>query len=364
MRRYKIIQWGTGDVGLHALRLILESSDLDLVGVKCHTAAKNGRDVGEILGQAPVGIPAQADAESLLQMDADCVLFMPRDNFTDPTVVEPAWMDELIAILESGKNVVGPINCMEHWKHWKQGAALKDRLDAACAEGNASLFFTGIDPGVFSDALPIVLSSSVGRIEQIRTLEDLDYGKYNPEALQSIGFGRTADEAIAAGSETTIAGWGGSLYHIADALGVTIDEVKRETECYLSPETWVTGGGLEVKAGTVGAIQWKLNAMVSGKPRIVIHHVSRVGPHMAPDWPRVGSYGGYGVEIDSTPRISVQIPIGMPGGTGDALGDAVLITAARVVNAIAAVVEAKPGYLTVADLPNFGGRHSVGAFGR
>ena len=37
--------------------------------------------------------------------------------------------------------------------------------------------------------------------------------------------------------------------------------------------------------------------------------------------------------------------------------DAVVMTAARCVNAIRAVIRADPGYLTVNELPNFGARY-------
>ncbi|MDT7694554.1 MAG: hypothetical protein QOI75_3921, partial [Pseudonocardiales bacterium] len=61
----RVVQWGTGAVGLHALNFVLDHSELELVGVKCHTDGKVGKDAGEIAGRAPVGVLATKDSEEL-----------------------------------------------------------------------------------------------------------------------------------------------------------------------------------------------------------------------------------------------------------------------------------------------------------
>ena len=49
-RRYRVVQWATGNVGSRALRRAIEHPDLDLVGVWVHSADKVGRDAGELAG--------------------------------------------------------------------------------------------------------------------------------------------------------------------------------------------------------------------------------------------------------------------------------------------------------------------------
>src|ERR1700751_6340043 len=97
--------------------------------------------------------------------------------------------------------------------------------------------------------------------------------------------------------------------------------------------------------------------MVNGPPRLSINHVNRMGSDMAPDWPNMGSEGGYRIEIDGFPPYRGEFPLALPGGTGYSLDDAVIMTAARCVNAIGATVQAAPGYRTVNELPNFGARY-------
>src|SRR5258708_39082031 len=97
---YRVIQWGTGNVGLFALRAILDHPDLELAGVWVHDAAKVGQDVGTLCGRAPVGIAATNDAESLLAMGADCVCYAAT---TDLRPLE--GVQEICRILASGCNV-------------------------------------------------------------------------------------------------------------------------------------------------------------------------------------------------------------------------------------------------------------------
>lgn len=59
MRR--VVQFSTGNVGVHSLRAIIGRPDLELVGVHAATPAKVGRDAAELcgLGNRPVSPPPQ-----------------------------------------------------------------------------------------------------------------------------------------------------------------------------------------------------------------------------------------------------------------------------------------------------------------
>lgn len=76
---YKVIQWSTGYTGTFSLKYILNNPGLELVGVKCFSAEKEGVDAGAIAGMDPVGVKATQDTAALLAMDADCVIYMPGD---------------------------------------------------------------------------------------------------------------------------------------------------------------------------------------------------------------------------------------------------------------------------------------------
>jgi 2,4-diaminopentanoate dehydrogenase len=361
---YRVIQWGTGAVGIEALRYILDRDDLNLVGVKCFTDGKVGQDAGTLAGRKPLGVCATQSAEQLLALDADCVLFMPRDvTQLDPTLPNSPgreWVDAVLPILEGGKNVISSIASGMHWRQLSNGAALHKELDQACQKGSSSIYFTGIDPGFVTDALAITMSTVVGRIERIRTWEFIDYSNYPaPDVMLGMGFGRLPEDIPTTTAAVLKAGWAGAIYSMAEAFDATVDEVLLEVDHYLSPRTVTVNSGLVIKEGTIGALRWSLIGMVNGHPRLSINHVNRMGSDMAPDWPNMGSEGGYRIEIDGFPPYRGEFPLALPGGTGFSLDDAVAMTAARCVNAIEAVVQSTPGYKTVNDLPAFGARFGL-----
>ena len=62
---FRVIQWATGGVGKAAIEGILDHPELELVGCWVHGADKDGRDVGEIVGRAPIGVRATRDVDAL-----------------------------------------------------------------------------------------------------------------------------------------------------------------------------------------------------------------------------------------------------------------------------------------------------------
>src|SRR6185503_4366463 len=72
---YRVIQWSTGNVGRHAVRLIAHHPELELVGLWVHSADKAGKDAGELVGIEHLGVTATNDVDALLALDADCVCY-------------------------------------------------------------------------------------------------------------------------------------------------------------------------------------------------------------------------------------------------------------------------------------------------
>jgi len=72
---YRIIQWGTGNVGKHSLRCIIERPDMELVGLKVYSEEKAGKEVGALVGLPNTGVIATTSLEDILGIDADCVAY-------------------------------------------------------------------------------------------------------------------------------------------------------------------------------------------------------------------------------------------------------------------------------------------------
>ena len=94
----KVVQWATGGVGVAAIKGVLEHPDLELVGCRVYSEAKDGKDVGELIGTGPLGVTATSSVDEILALDADAVIYAPL-------IANP---DEVAALLRSGKNVVTP----------------------------------------------------------------------------------------------------------------------------------------------------------------------------------------------------------------------------------------------------------------
>ncbi|MEH6584703.1 MAG: hypothetical protein V7754_22435, partial [Halioglobus sp.] len=52
MKKYRVVQWATGNVGRRALRGIIEHPEMDLVGVYVHSESKVGKDASDLCGLA------------------------------------------------------------------------------------------------------------------------------------------------------------------------------------------------------------------------------------------------------------------------------------------------------------------------
>jgi 4-hydroxy-tetrahydrodipicolinate reductase len=362
---HTVIQWGAGFTGRYPLEEVLKNRALQLVGLKVFTDGKDGRDAGELVGLQPAGILATRDRDVILSTDADVVLFMPRDPFGDPSLGGPqaeAWLNDLLDILASGKNIVSSLAPPTHWVHLVKGAAFRQKIDDACDAGHSTAFFAGLDPGYFTDALAVSMAAAVSQITAIRSREIVDYGGYTePDVIYSLGLGVHPDKYSTAALEAIKPGWGGSVQLMAQALGVEVERLEIEPEVYVSPRTFTSSGGTLVEAGAIGAVRWRLSGIVGGQPKISVNHVNRMAPDMAPEWPSVGAVGGYRIEIDGYPPLVGDFPLGLPGGTNSVLDDAMVMTAARMVNAIQTVIEASPGYKTFLDLPPLTGQNALAA---
>jgi 4-hydroxy-tetrahydrodipicolinate reductase len=352
---YRVIQWSTGNVGRYALRAAIGHPELELVGLWVHSEKKEGLDAGELCGLQPVGVRATRDAEALLNLEADCVIYTAT---ADLRLMEA--VDDVCRILRAGKNVVSSsLVPLVHPGHL--GPEVAQKLEDACREGDASLWFSGIDPGFANDVLPLTLSGLCERWTEIRIREIVNYATYDqPEVvLGTMGFGKPLDETplILRPGALTVA-WGGTIRLLAEGLGLELDEIRQHHECLPAPRDLDTAMGT-IQHGTRAALRFEVQGVVDGEVRLVVEHVTRMHDDLAPDWPR--SDGGYEVIIEGVPRLVCRLE--MADEHGDHAVGGVVLTATRLVNAIPAVVEAEPRPLHALDLPLVTGRGLLGEFG-
>src|SRR5438046_9087382 len=134
---YRVVLWTTGHVATFAGRAILDHPEMELVGAFAWSAAKVGRDVGELIGRPPLGVVATDDVDALLALKPDVVGYYP---ILDPPSI-PQHVDTLCRFLEAGVNVLSTANLLTgHW--WGAQA----RLEAASTRGGASMLGSCVTP--------------------------------------------------------------------------------------------------------------------------------------------------------------------------------------------------------------------------
>ena len=125
----RVVQWATGNIGGRALREVIRHPALELVGVLVYDPTKEGVDAGLLCGEPPTGVAATTDRAAIHAIAADCVLYMPR----------ALDVDDVVALLESGKNVV-----TTRGEFFAGGAALSEdaraRVLDACTHGGTSVY--------------------------------------------------------------------------------------------------------------------------------------------------------------------------------------------------------------------------------
>jgi 4-hydroxy-tetrahydrodipicolinate reductase len=351
----RVVQWSTGNVGRHAIAGIAARPELELVGVWVSSADKVGRDAGELAGLGrPLGVVATDDAEALLALRPDCIVHTAMADNRLPDAVA-----DLQRFLAAGINVVSSGPVFLQYPDGTVPPEVTDPIRKAAADGGASLWVNGVDPGFANDWLPLVLTSVCERIDEVRCLEVLDYSTYdNPTVLFDVmGFGKPMDETpmLLMPGVLSLA-WGSVVRQLAAGLGVELDEVTQTVVRVPAPETFEIASGV-IERGTAAALRFEVLGMRGGRPVCVLEHVTRLRPDLGPDWPQPAGQGCYRVQVTGEPNYTLDLQL--LGTDGDHNTAGLKATAMRLVNAVEAVVAAPPGLLTALDLPLVTGRGLV-----
>lgn len=335
----RVVQWTTGNISRAAVKAILERPNLELVGVYAYSADKVGKDVGELcdLGRT-VGVAATDDIGAIIGLQPDCVLYMPLH----PDV------DHLERLLGAGINVATTAHFMTGRAY---GAEATARLEAAAQAGGASMFGTGINPG-YAQYLATVASNVCETASYVSILESFDIGPWAGDANQDeLGWGRPAgDPGHAADVENATVPFGDTCEALAGMLGITLDAIRCDVE-FAHATRDLDIPGRTVRAGTVAGIQARWVGSVDGLDAVETTVRWTITPHVKPSWDIAMAYR---MEVRGYPNVTVRAEVLPEMGSMDMdemVGMGSVITAMPVVNAVPAVVAARPGIVGYQDLP-------------
>src|SRR4029453_14546897 len=226
---FRVAVWSTGGVGSIAIRAIHRHRDMELVGVWVHTPEKVGRDAGELAGAEPIGLTATDDADALIALRPDCVVYAASGPQRDAGA-----MPDYARLLEAGINVV-------------------------------TTTATGL---VYPRLGDLAQRPLPGRLR--------DDGRH--------GIRPTARLRAAPGQARIHRDGRAPIELIARGLGVELDEVRGRLDRSLAQRDIEVAFGT-IPAGTCGAVRTSTMGIVDGREAIVIEHVIRMGRDVAPGGP-------------------------------------------------------------------------------
>jgi hypothetical protein len=345
-RRYRVAQWGTGNVGLHALRSIMEHPRFDLVGVKVYSQAKAGRDAGELCGLPPVGIAATLEIEDILAARPDCVVYMS----------DRPEIDVLCRLLDAGINIATSLTDFNHRDSIEPD--VRQRLEQACVRGRSSLYASGSTPGYSTEILPFAFTSIMRRIDAITQTEAADVSSRNsPEMLfDLLGFGKTPEAIARSSAIDPTTGLAPSMRMTCNALGMPLDAVTCTHEYAVARRDVDIAAG-RVPAGTIAAMRMEIIGTHAGQPFFTRRATWFVSRDIEPAWdlPDQNLMWHYSLSGDVPLEISMSRTVSETDYARMSPG----LTANPVINAIPFVCAAEPGLQQTDDLPIL-----IGDFGR
>lgn len=339
---------GTGNVGRHALTQLITNPDYELTAVWVSSDSKAGKDAGELAGlDVSTGVLATTDLDGILADKPDCAVYTAMADNRLPDALE-----DYRRLLAAGVNVVGSSAVFLQYPWQVLPAELVDPIEEAAKAGQASLFVNGIDPGFANDLLPLALAGTCQSIQQIRCMEIVDYATYDSATVMFdvMGFGKPLDETPMLLQPGVLSlAWGSVVRQLATGLGIKLDEVTETHVREPAPEDFDIASG-HIPKGTTAAMRFEVRGMVDGHPAVVLEHVTRLRDDLCPSWPQPAQEGGsYRIELTGEPSYALDLCLSSPNGDHNHAG--LVATAARVVNAIPAVVAAEPGIRTTLELP-------------
>ncbi|MEE2032908.1 NAD(P)H-dependent amine dehydrogenase family protein [Rhodococcus chondri] len=335
-RTYRVVQWATGNIGTRALRAVIDHPALTLAGLYVHSDTKSGRDAGELCGRDPVGVKATRDIDEIVDLGADCVLYMSL-RFD---------VDDVCRILASGTNIVTTRGEFHHPAG--MDPAVRDAVETACAIGGTSVHSTGSSPGFITEAFPLTLASIQRRLDHLAIDEYADLSQRDSPGIlfEIMGFGTTPVDFDENRISHVQANFGPSLRHLADSLGLPLDSVEATGELATARNTVEIAAGT-IGAGTVAAQRITVSGIRNGRELMRFRPTWYCTTDLDADWDLHRT--GWHVYIDGDAPLDIEMRFPFPMEQMSEMSPN--YTANRAVNAVPAVIASAPGIRTTFDLP-------------
>jgi 4-hydroxy-tetrahydrodipicolinate reductase len=325
-RFLKVVHCGLGPIGQGIVRLVLETEGLKVVGATDPALDKAGKDLGSVLGlPRKLRVAVHGDpARFLRKTRADVAVLSTSSSLR---VVKA----QVAALIQRGMNVV--TTCEEMAYPAPAHLAAFKELDRLAKAKKVTVLATGVNPGYAMDALPLMLTAPCAHVTRVSVTRVVDAASRRLPLQRKVGAGLNINQFRRAVTEGNVRHMGlvESVHMIADSLGWKLSSVEETIEPALAPRDLGTEY-LRIPAGAVAGLKQCARGYRNGDIAVSLDLQMYVGAESPRDH----------VFIQGAPPIDMTISGGIAGD---------LATAAIVVNCIPNVMAARPGLLTMAELP-------------
>jgi 4-hydroxy-tetrahydrodipicolinate reductase len=237
---------------------------------------------------------------------------------------------QLLELLTAGCHVVS--TCEE--LAFPLDSKIREALQKAARTANVTLLGTGVNPGFVMDKLPLTLTSVCQQVSEVQITRVVNASLRREPLQRKVGPNMSESEFDAAVLDGRIKHMGlrESLMMVANGLGVELETVTEEVIKPVIAKKKIKTDYYEVEAGRVAGVHQTISGEKPGVIRISLDIQMYLGAERPGDR----------VEIKGVPDVSMFIEGGVHGDRA---------TAAMVVNSIPRVIPARPGVLTMDDIP-------------
>ena len=321
----RVMQIGLGPIGRAVSRLLVQKPGWHIVAAVDADPAKQGYDLGEIAGlEQRLGVTVASDLSALQESEVDVAFLTTVSTF-------PEVLPTLSTLIEHGINVVSSTEELfyPYYRYTEQALA----LDELAKQHGVSVLGTGVNPGFVMDTLVLVLTGACQHISRIAVTRVANASGARPSLQAKLGLGLTQARFVeyAGQRRVGVVGLIDSLAFLAHVLKWQVDDFKERLVPVVADKPVRFAQG-QVEPGQVCGVRYVVKGMSHGKE--VISFDLRM--YLEAEGVRDTIY------IEGTPTLEMTIK-------STDMGD--VAAAGLLVNMSPLVHQARPGLLTMVDLP-------------
>lgn len=314
---------GLGPVGLSIAQRVLQCRYLELTAVLEVSTQLVGRRLEDLLDGLKTELVVTSDPDAAFEQAGNGIVLQATGSRLSDVV------PQVLSALRAGLSIVS--TCSELACPGLDNPDIAKTLDQVAREQQKTVLGIGVNPGFALDRLVVCAGAVSGNIRHVQAQRVVDIANRRRALLNKAGVGLSAAEFLDRSKVGAVGhrGLDQSAVLVATGLGVEYDEIRKDIRPVISDKQWA--GPVSIQPGQVAGYQQCVCVSRAGRELIRLDLTYAVG-----------ATNRDAILIDADPAIDLVIRNGV---SGDAA------TAWSVINAIPAVLQARPGLLSVLDLP-------------